>query len=169
MSNTNFPNVFPSVDPDVGQKRTFNLGAKVGGTSGWVVGAATNVGRMATCPASQTASKLVIPLNGLKVGDTITSFHLIGQIESAGNIVTVDADLRKLTAAAADLSDASVDTITQLSVTADTIMSEVNTSKTLGTPEVVGADESFYLVITATTNASTDIDLMGAAVVVTEG
>lgn len=149
------------------QKKVFTNGAKVGATSGWVVGAATNVGRAATCPASQTASTLVIQITGLKVGDTITGFHLIGQIESAGETVTVDADLRKLTAAAADLTDASVGAITQLSVTADTIMSLTNTTKGSLT-EVVGPDETFYILITATTGASTDIDLQGVAVIVTE-
>lgn len=149
------------------QKKLFVQGAKVGATSGWVVNAATNVGRMATCPASQTASTLVVPINGLKVGDTITGFHLIGQIESAGGTVTVNADLRKLTSAAADLVDASVGTMTQLSVTADTIMSSSNTTKGSLT-EVIGADETFYILITVTTAASTDIDLQGVAIIVTE-
>lgn len=149
------------------QKRIYNTGAKVGATSGWVLGAATNVGRFATLPASQTGSTLVVYLNNLKVGDTITGFHLVGQIESAGNAVTVDANLRKLTAAAADLSDASVASITQLSVTADTIMSASNTAVGSLT-EVVGADETFYVLITSTTLGSTDVDLQGVALIVTE-
>lgn len=138
---------------------------KVGATAGWVVGGgAVNTGLMATCPASQTGSKLVVPLSGvLNVGDTITGVHLVGQIESGGNAVTVDVDLRKMTAAAADVSDASVATMTQLSVTADTIMSSSNTAIT-GQTEVVGADETFYLVITATTAAATDIALQGVVV-----
>lgn len=149
------------------QKRFINGYAKAGATAGWVVNAGTNVGRLATCPASQTASTLVVPIPNLKVGDTITAFHLVGQIESAGNAVTVDAALRKITAAAADVTDASVGAITQLSVTADTIMSSSNTEKSALT-EVVGADEAFYVLITATTGASTDIDLMGVSIVVTE-
>lgn len=141
--------------------------AKVGATAGWVVAGAADTS-LVTCPASQTASTLVVPVPKLKAGDTITSFYLVGQIESAGNAVTVDADLRKQTAAAADVTDASIGAITQLSVTADTIMSSSNTAKTLATAEVVGADENFYILITATTGASTDIALMGVAVVVTE-
>ncbi len=140
--------------------------AKVGAGSGFLVAAADNVA-LVTCPASETAATLVIPVVGLKVGMTITGFHLVGQIESAANTVTVDADLRKHTAAAADVSDASVGSITQLSVVADTIMSDANTAKT-GLSEVVGANESFYILITATTGASTDIALQGAAVIVTE-
>lgn len=152
-----------------GVKRTVVSGAKVGATAGWVVGAANNIGRMATLPASQTGSTLVVPLTGLKVGDTLTSVHLVGQIESAGNTVTVDMGVWRLTAAAADLTNFGPDTMTQLSVTADTIMSAANTTKNLTTPDVVAADETFYVVITATTLASTDIDLMGVAYTVTEG
>lgn len=149
------------------QKRIINVGAKVGATAGFAVNAGDNLGLLATCPASQTASTLVVPIPGLKVGDTITSFHLVGQIESAGNAVTVDADLRKLTAAAADVTDASVGAIVQLSVTADTIMSSSNTNKASLT-EVVAADETFYVLITVTTGASTDVALQGVAITVSE-
>lgn len=157
-------------DPTVtrtSQKYVFKAGAKVGATAGWAPAATDNV-HLITLPASQTGSTLVVPISGLKVGWTITSYHLIGQIESAGGTVTVDADLRKQTAAAADVTDASIGAITQLSVTADTIMSASNTAKTLSTPEVIGADETFYLLITGTTAASTDIALQGVAVVVDE-
>ncbi|HJZ10583.1 MAG TPA: hypothetical protein VJ521_00435 [Acidobacteriota bacterium] len=141
---------------------------KVGATAGWTVRGANN-SDLATVPASQTASTLVVPIDILMAGDTITSFHLVGQIESAGGAVTVDADLRKMTAAAADVTDASIGTITQLSVTADTIMSASNTNKVLATAEVVGADETFYVLVTATTAASTDIALQAIAVTITKG
>lgn len=151
------------------QKRTQVVGAKVGATSGWVVDAADNKNSLARLPASQSGSTLVVPLTGLKVGDTITSYHLVGQIESAGGTVTVDCALRKQTAAAADLTDALCTNgdMVQLSVTADTIMSLTNTSDT-PTAEVVGVDETFYLLITATTAGSTDIDLQAVAITVTE-
>jgi hypothetical protein len=150
------------------QKRVFNGYSKVGATAGWTVGGgAVNTGLTATMAASQTAGTLVVPISGLKVGDTITSFHLIGQVESAGNNVTIDADLRKLTAAAADVADASVGAITQLVVAVDTILSATNTNKA-SLAEVVAADETFYVLVTATTTASTDIALQGVAVTVTE-
>lgn len=149
------------------QKRLIGADPKIGATAGWAVAAATNVGRMATCPASQTASTLVIRVPDLKVGDTITAFGLIGQIESAGGAVTLDCSLRSLTAAAADLTDALVASMTQLSVTADTAVTSANAEKaSLST--VVAADAIYYLLITATTAASTDIDLAGAYIVVTE-
>lgn len=135
---------------------------KVGTTAGWVVAAASNIS-LATVPASQTASTLVVPVQGLKVGDRITGFYGVGQIESGGNAVTLDIALRKMTAAAADVSDAAVAAITQLSVTADTIVSASNT-RASDLAEVVGADESFYFLVTATTLGATDIALQALAV-----
>lgn len=140
--------------------------AKVGATAGWVVAAANNL-CLATCPASQTASTLVVPVRGLKLGDRVTGFHLIGQIESAGGAVTVDCELRKHTAAAADVVDASVASITQVSVTADAVLGPINSSSP-EFPCVVADGETFYFLITATTAASTDIALQGIAVFVEE-
>lgn len=151
-----------------GVRRVYNGFCKVGATAGFAVGGgAVNTGLMATCPAGQTASTLVVPLSGvLNVGETITAVHLVGQIESAGNTVTIDVNLRKMTAAAADVVDASVATMTQISVTADTIISSANS--TIGSlTEVVAADETFYLKITVTTGASTDIALQGVVLTVT--
>lgn len=147
------------------QEFQYGSDAKVGATAGCAVAAGTNVGRMATCPASQSAVTLVVILDGLRVGDTITAFRIAGQIESAGNTVTVDADLRKLTTAAADLTDASVATITQVSVTADTIL---NATKT-GLSSVVGNNERYYILITVTTGAATDVDFSHVSVTVTQG
>lgn len=148
-----------------GVRRIINTGAKIGGTAGWTLGGGTvNTGLTATMAASQTAGKLVIPITGLKVGDRITGFGAIGQIESAGGAVTFDLELRKMTAAAADVADASVGTITQVAVTADAIIS----SQKAGLDEVVGEDESFYLLATGTTAASTDIALQAATLTVTE-
>lgn len=140
--------------------------AKVGATAGWVITGSTNKNH-ATLPASQTASTLVVPLTGLNVGDTITAAAAVGQIESAGNAVTLTMSLRKQTAAAADLTDAQVgaDDL-DAGVTADTILSAANLGVT-GLSEVVGEDEMFYLLFTGTTLGSTDIDLAGALITVT--
>ena len=81
------------------------------------------------------------------------------------NTVTLDADLRKITNVAANATDASIGAITQVSVIADT---KVESSKTLATPEVVAADEQYYVLITGTTGASTDVQLLGVTVSVTE-
>jgi len=137
--------------------------AKAGATAGWVVGAGANLFEW-TLPASQTASTLVIPVDGLKVGWTITAFGLNCQIESAGGTVTLDAALRSLTNLAADPTDASVGAITQVSVTADTKSEPQKT----GLADVVEADERFYILVTGTTAASTDVRCLNANVTVTE-
>ena len=72
-----------------------------------------------------------------------------------------------MTAAAADVSDATVDTTGAVSFTADAIMSSSNVAKTLSAAETVGADESFYFLVSGTTASSTDIALQGIAVNVT--
>ena len=164
---TGFPNVFPSdgtLNP--GQIRIFSAVLGKAGTTAGFVNAADNIA-VATCPASKTASTYVIPLTDLQIGSIITGFNLIGQIESAGGAVTVDADLRKHTAAAADVSDASVGAIVQLSVTADTIMSSANTAKA-SLADTVGADETFYVLVTVTTAGSTDVALQGVALTISE-
>jgi hypothetical protein len=148
-----------------GQQRIINTEAKVGATAGWVLGGgAVDTGLMATLPAAQTASTLVVPIPGIKVGDTITSFQVNGQIESGGNAATLDADLRKMTAVAAGSTDASVGAITQVSVTADT---KVAAAKT-GLTEVAAVDENFYVLLTGTTAAATDVELVNISITVTE-
>lgn len=151
------------LDAHLQRKIILVRGAKVGATVGWVVAAADNLGLMATLPASQTASTLVVPFPNLRVGDTIRSFHLIGQVESAGQTVTIDAALRKITAAAADVVDAAVASMTQLALTADAILSATNTEKTLS--EVVVDGVTYYFLITVTNGSATDIALQGLGVV----
>jgi len=141
--------------------------AKAGTTAGWTVRAGSDR-RANLLPASQTNSTLVIPIDCVKVGDIITGFSLIGQIESAGNTATLTADLRGLTVAAADLADASIGAMgAALSVTADTAVSATNATKT-GLTETVVAGKCYYLLVTGTTAASTDVDLLGALINIKE-
>lgn len=142
------------------------LNAKVGATAGWVITAGTNISH-ATLPASQTSSTLVVPITGLEIGDKITAVAACGQVESAGNNVTLTMSVRKLTNAAADNTDAQLDTDNVGTLTADTVLSASNLGVT-GLTEVVGADESFYCLFTGTTAASTDIDLTHLLVTVTK-
>jgi hypothetical protein len=143
----------------------YNLGGspKVGGTAGWVVNGAANFFE-ATIPASQSASKLVVPIFGLKVGWVITGFRVVAQIESAGNTVTLDGDLRYQANVAADPTDNSIGTMTQVSVVADTASSQTKT----GLSHTVVSSNSYYLLLTATTGASTDIRYLGTWITVTE-
>jgi hypothetical protein len=139
--------------------------AKVGGTAGWVLGAANDLPYVATMAASQTAGTLVIPIDGLKIGDTITGFRIVAQVESGGNAVTIDAVLRAVTNVAAEPTDAAIGTgMTQVSVTTDTAVSATKT----GLTETVTSGKSYYLLITATTLGSTDIILQHPTITVTE-
>lgn len=141
--------------------------AKAGATAGWVVGAGDNKA-LSTLPAEQTSSTLVVPISGLQVGDIITGFYGVGQIESAGGAASISIDLRVMDAAAADVADASVDAMdAPLSVTADTIISSANAAKTDLTAKTVAADESYYFLVTATTAASTDIALQALVLNIT--
>lgn len=139
--------------------------AKVGATAGWVITGATNINH-ATLPASQTASTLVVPIPGLQVGDIITAAAAVGQIESGGNAAELTMSLRKVTAAAAAITDAEVGADSVTGVVADTIISAANVG-VASLAETVAADEMFYLLFTGTTLGSTDIDLMGALITVT--
>lgn len=142
-----------------GGSYTLESPPKVGTTAGWVVAAANNVGKMATIPASQTASTLVVPVSGLREGDVITGFALEGSIQSAGNTGTITADLRVLTAASAGATDASIGAMAApLSVTANTAVSSANAAKT-GLSHVVIEGESYYVLITSTTGAAVTEEL----------
>lgn len=137
-------------------------GAKAGATAGWVTTGATNLGEW-TLPASQTNSTLVIPIVGLHLGDTITGYTCHAQIESAGGAVTLDTNLRSLTNAAADPTDASVGSTTQVSVSADTAA-----APTVGSlSDTVAAGERFYVLVTSTTAGSTDIRFLGCTITLT--
>lgn len=155
-------------DIQVGRKLVVPVcgNAKVGATSGWVVTGGTDICH-ATLPASQTSSTLVIPIAGLEVGDTITAVSVVGQVESAGNTATLALSVRKQTSAAGDNVDAEIDSDTSGDLTSDTLLS----SSTLGVTsmtEVVAENESFYVLLTGTTAASTDIAVMSIVVTVTK-
>lgn len=142
--------------------------AKVGATAGWVVGGANNLGTMATLPAAQAGSTLVIAVSGLKVGQTITDCNLVGSLQSVGANCTITFDLRKLTVIAGGNTDASVGAMAApLTVVANTILSSANANKS-GMAEVVTAGATYYLLVTSTTAAVTTQELEGFLLTVTE-
>ena len=146
------------------QEKVITSGAKIGGTAGGAVDAANDKNSLFSVPASQTASTIVIKIPDLKIGDTITAFSVYGQLDSAGNAVTVDADLRAQTAVAAANTDASIGAITQISKTADYLINDSKASLS----HVVIAGNSYYVICTVTTGATTDVDMLGITVTVTE-
>lgn len=142
--------------------------AKVGTTAGWVVAAANNLGKLATVPAGQAAATLVIPLSGFKIGEKLTKFSLAGSLQSGGNHVTIDADLRMLTANAAGAVDSSLGAIVQVDLTANAILSSANAEKVLAAAHTVAAGESFYVLVTVTTAAACTGELQGVNVTTNE-
>jgi len=136
---------------------------KVGGTAGWTVRGATNLGTAALLPAAQTAATLVMPLDFLAVGDVIKGFYPVGQVESAGNTASLTVELRSLTAAAADLTDASVATSGSVSYTADAILGRI-TQPVENLNVTVADGVSYYFLISGTTAAATDVALQGVMV-----
>jgi len=140
--------------------------AKTGATTsvGWVVAdAVTDIGELATLAASATADTLIVSVTGLLIGDTITAFSVNGQIESGGNAATVDAQLYKNTiTAAANVGAGLGSGITQVSVTADSVFAESES----GLTQTVAIGEAYYILVTATTGASTDVALTSCTVTV---
>lgn len=137
--------------------------AKVGATAGWVITAGTNISH-ATLPASQTGSTLVVPVP-CDIGDTIKAVSATGQVDSAGNAVTLAMSVRKQTTAVAGAADAELGADDIGSVTADTLVSSANLAVT-GLSEIVAEGETVYVLFTATTLATTDIELTGLVVTV---
>lgn len=132
------------------------IGAKVGATAGWTVDAGADT-FIQTCPASQTSATLIIPIGRIPASGTISNFGIMGRVESAGGAVTVDANLRKQVDTAGAITDSSVASITQISKTADYLISDA--AGWAG--EVVSSNKSFYILVTATTAASTSVELTG--------
>lgn len=145
------------------QEWQLSQGPKVGSAAGWAVNPAAD-NREATMAASQTGGILIVPIGGLKVGWTITGFKVLAQVQSVGGTVIIDADLRRETNAASAPTDASVGTITQVSVVAQTAVAAAKT----GLTDVVAAGTWYYIKVTGTTAASTTIRLLGCTVTVTE-
>lgn len=134
-------------------------GAKVGATAGWVLGGgAVNTGNMATLPASQTASTLIVPIPMLQEGQSITGWYMVGNVTSSGNTVTIDGDLRRLDAASGGPTDNSYATQSQFTATTNTILSSSNCGKG-GSATVWGASRTGYLLVTATTGAACTVTL----------
>ena len=130
-----------------------------GATGTWSI--ANNTG-VATCAAAQTAATFCIPVTSLQMGDEIAGFTISGQLESGGNTATVDADLRVTTAAAADLTDASVVAITQISKTADYLINDASAACS----QIVGGGQCYYILVTVTTAADTDVAIQGAQIII---
>ena len=139
---------------------TFVIGTrpKPGLTSGtlkWIIDPNNDLPYPAVLLAGKTG-KLVFRIDGLKIGDTITGFKINAQVESGGNVVTIDAALRAVTNVAAAPTDESIGAMDQVSVTEDTAVAQEKT----GLSEVVVSGKSYYLLIDATTGLLTGVIML---------
>lgn len=150
-----------------GQQYVQTIGyCKVGATAGWLVPAAADAAHVAALPASQTNSTLIIPINiPLKVGWTITAWTINGQIQSGGNTAVLNAKLYEHVEATAGFSNAAIGSgMTTLTKTGQYKVVDGEASLT----EVVALGDSYYLLVTGTTAATTDIEICGITVTVSE-
>ena len=130
---------------------------KAGAGAGWVV---TGIDKgFCTLPASKTDDTLVIPIDDLNIGDSISRFTFKAQAESAGNTNTIVFSIHKSTLAATGTIDSVVGTTSIQTNFADKAVTAV--IALIAGPEVIASGESLYALITATTAASTDFEMIG--------
>jgi hypothetical protein len=134
---------------------------KVGATAGWVINAADDIALMATLAQSRTANTLVVPIDNLQLGDRITGFYPVGRVASAGNTATLTMNLRRQTAGAASIADASLISTGAISFTANTELGRVGALAMDQLDVQVGVGQSHYFLLTGTTAASTTFALQG--------
>lgn len=139
---------------------------KVGATSGFVPANADNLS-LATCPASKTASTLIVPITGLKVGDVLQGISIQGELSSVGGAVTVDLAIRSGTSASGSITDALIGSMTQVALSASAILSAANALLS-GLAHAVVASENLYALITVTTAASTSVAIQSLVAIVDE-
>lgn len=149
--------------PRTGQIFVFYDKGTVGATSGWVVGAADDAGAQYTLPASQTSSTLKIPCTALHAGDRIQKFFITGGATSAGNGVTLTANLRALSAASGGISDASIAS-GSITVSGNTKFDSANTLFTGAATITQGTQ--YYMLITGSNGASTAVTLNGVGLLI---
>lgn len=130
--------------------------AKAGSTAGWTVNAGNNLGTLATMAAGGTNSTLVVRIDGLHIGDTITGISAYASCVSTGNVCSLVGNLRKLVfAASASATDSSIASTNTGSVVTSTAMTITVTGQT----EVVAAGSSYYILFTGNTGTGSTIEL----------
>lgn len=146
-----------------------NTWMRVGATSGWVLTAIDN--SRATLAASQTNSTLVIPLVGLKVGDVITGYNLLGMINAGatGNSTTINSVLRSVQAVAGSSTDAAITNATTSKISTINAVLNSTVGGVSGLSVTVAGDTAYYILVTGTTAAGVTAAIHGALVTVTEG
>ena len=120
---------------------------------------------MLTLVAAATADTWVVCLSGVHEGDIITSIGIVGQIESGGNAATIDYELKEITAVATGCTTASIQAGTQISKSADYLVDETTA---VAVPHTVDCGKALFFLVTCTTAAATNIELLHLRVTITE-
>ena len=113
---------------------------------------------------AQTNTTAIYPITGLHVGDKINQFRIVGALGADTAKATVlDANLRKVTGGAGSVTDASVATITQVSVVTDTAL---DSEATADFDEVVATDYQYYVLVKISTynDDANDVSITGVEV-----
>lgn len=152
---------------------TFTGPARPGAGAGWTL-PADNTGVMAHLPHNVASATLIIPLPGLRVGDTIENFYLTGSIKATGSGFTSNilaAELHSIVPTAGVLTDTVVNAFGgAVSVAVDTLM-DASAYASSGSAHVVADGETLYLYIDATNGNGAGvlptIDLLGVVLQIT--
>lgn len=143
-------------------------GGKVGATSGWSL-SGSDIGSIGNLPSDHTGSTLVIPLSGLRIGDVVSGFYLIGQMSSDAGTGTIDATLKLASMLSDEVTTSSLGSMTQLTTNATDIkLSSSNASKSLSANHTLATDEELFLIVTGTTQSNNQINLEGIGLNITE-
>ena len=116
---------------------------------------------------NKSAKTFTVPVEGLEIGDIITSIAMKGGIGATTDKTTVlDCSLYKVVGAAGGKTASSIQAMDQVSKVVDYL---VNETKAVASPETVAAGEEFYFLVTGTTadDDACDIVVTGLEVTVT--
>jgi len=143
--------------PEIGNQTILFNSATPDGTD-W-----TESGGTYALDQNKSAKIIYFKLTGLPVGRKIKEIRVLGALgATTANATTSDVDLRKVTKGAGAVTDASIDTATQVSVVADTALDQAISSLN----EEITTDYQYYAKVTCTTadNAACDVALTGVEV-----
>jgi hypothetical protein len=135
--------------------------ARIGATAGFDVSATADYAS-AELPQSQTASTIFFPLTPLRVGASIVSYAVSGALSvgAGSDPCTVDAVLYRLPTSA-PFTPVSLGAITQVAISTSQAFAP---SKTLAAAHTVLANNSYFVLVTATTGASEIISILAVSV-----
>jgi len=132
--------------------------ARVGAEAGWTVSGFDAV--IASLGSNAAASTCVYGISPLRVGASIVSFAVNGKltVSSGSDPFTLDAVLYRMPSTGVPVS---LGAITQVALTATAAFTP---SKTLTSPHTVLADNSYFVLVTATTGGNEIVILSNVSV-----